>query len=1214
MAVTAQTRGFHLCLRNRWLTYAGHPCLSVRVSSSSSNKNASSKVSNISSVLKIKWKKFINTHRSIICTNGTTNIKTPKLRAWITKLAGKIDRNLRWRMHNYRHNLMTHSNANIPSHSGFYSSESSFTPRPHQPPPLTPKIVRLFMYTCYNNGTNLPQSFINMKIFSGIWNQGISTFRRSCACATYRDEIKHMSTSSHGRKVKCRNRNCLAEQTAFRLLQSAVCTGRCVCVISKQIRRRASQCRGGSRNFERGVARIGIFLHLSACGFVKQIIFWYMYWTDWGEVPKIERAGMDGTQRTVIVGTNLTWPNGLAIDYENETLYWTDAGMKAIECSNLDGTNRKILRGDLPHPFGLTLHEDRIYWTDWKTKSIASINKQTGRNKIVHAQNLENLMDIHVFDENIRQHYPTPCTSNNGGCSHLCLLAPLNKGYSCACPTGITLIDSRTCTNGMMNFFVIARRSDLRLISFDVDYFADVILPIKELKDAIAVDVDRKTGLVYWSDSINQKIMSCDMTGSNIRSVLSIGIRSAYGIAVDSTGRKIYWTDAIKQKIEVSTLDGSLRKVLIGRNLDSPRAIVLHYHYGVMFWADWGNQPRIERADMDGNNRKVIVSENLGWPNGLTIDRPNSQLYWADAKTKVIEASDLEGKNRRVLVSSVQHPYGVTILGEHVYWTDWELQAVVRASKETGGGRQILQDGVPERSACGTDNGGCSHLCLRQPKGLSCACPTGIHLKPDKRTCFEYPHKSLLFVSTKKIQRISFDTDDATNVPLQIPDVKNAIGLSYHYRLGRLYFTDVDLDVIRFVTEVGSSPDLNPCEYLGAILKQRVETRIINGGSSLKVVLNEELETVRLDGSDVKTILKKDLETVDGLAVDWIANNIYLTDAGRNVIEVCRLDGSSRKILVDLNLDEPRAIAVHPIKGFMFWSDWGENPKIERSFLDGSNRKIIVSSNLAWPNDLSIDYKMKKLYWADAKLDKIEYSDFNGKNRRIVLTSLPHPFGLTMDDSHIYWTDWKTKSIEKADKLKGQNRVIILSDIEGLRQLRMVSAFRQSDPIVLEDRITAKYFVNGFILSKSVIIGYICACPTSTDDKVPCSNVPGIVTEDPLFWTSKPTRRTTSRFHLTTPSRPQQQHVKIGSGPGLENNTSKNGSCADERCSPDSPQPPMSEASVSRILSIQSDFNNVTKSISPASIRVYSLASSIKRFSKPRSPSTTLPMICCIRH
>ncbi|KAG1656291.1 Low-density lipoprotein receptor-related protein 4 [Nymphon striatum] len=311
--------------------------------------------------------------------------------------------------------------------------------------------------------------------------------------------------------------------------------------------------------------------------------------------------------------------------------------------------------------------------------------------------------------------------------------------------------------------------------------------------------------------------------------------------------------------------------------------------------------------------------------------------------------------------------------------------------------------------------------------------------------------------------------------------------------------------------------------------------------------------SVRLDGSDVKTILKKDLETVDGLAVDWIANNIYLTDAGRNVIEVCRLDGSSRKILVDLNLDEPRAIAVHPIKGFMFWSDWGENPKIERSFLDGSNRKIIVSSNLAWPNDLSIDYKMKKLYWADAKLDKIEYSDFNGKNRRIVLTSLPHPFGLTMDDSHIYWTDWKTKSIEKADKLKGQNRVIILSDIEGLRQLRMVSAFRQSVTCIGQNKIGTPS--RGLVQVCFLGLGRFESAPPYIS-----MCIPGIVTEDPLFWTSKPTRRTTSRFHLTTPSRPQQQHVKIGSGPGLENNTSKNGSCADERCSPDSPQPPMSVA------------------------------------------------------
>ena len=67
-----------------------------------------------------------------------------------------------------------------------------------------------------------------------------------------------------------------------------------------------------------------------------------MYWTDWGEHPKIERAGMDGFDRQVVVSRNLTWPNGLAIDYETSKLYWVDAGIKTIECSNLDGLDRKV--------------------------------------------------------------------------------------------------------------------------------------------------------------------------------------------------------------------------------------------------------------------------------------------------------------------------------------------------------------------------------------------------------------------------------------------------------------------------------------------------------------------------------------------------------------------------------------------------------------------------------------------------------------------------------------------------------------------------------------------------------------------------------------------------------------------------------------------------------------------------------------------------------
>lgn len=57
----------------------------------------------------------------------------------------------------------------------------------------------------------------------------------------------------------------------------------------------------------------------------------YMYWTDWGEIPKIERAALDGSDRVVLVNTSLGWPNGLALDYDEGKIYWGDAKTDKIE-------------------------------------------------------------------------------------------------------------------------------------------------------------------------------------------------------------------------------------------------------------------------------------------------------------------------------------------------------------------------------------------------------------------------------------------------------------------------------------------------------------------------------------------------------------------------------------------------------------------------------------------------------------------------------------------------------------------------------------------------------------------------------------------------------------------------------------------------------------------------------------------------------------------
>jgi len=57
---------------------------------------------------------------------------------------------------------------------------------------------------------------------------------------------------------------------------------------------------------------------------------------------------------------------------------------------------------------------------------------------------------------------------------------------------------------------------------------------------------------------------------------------------------------------------------------------------------------------------------------------------------------------------------------------------------------------------------------------------------------------------------------------------------------------------------------------------------------------------------------------------------------------------------------------------FMYWTDWGEHPKIERAHLDGTERLVLINSSLGWPNGLAIDHAAGKLYWGDAKTDKIE--------------------------------------------------------------------------------------------------------------------------------------------------------------------------------------------------------------------------------------------------
>ncbi|RUS89222.1 hypothetical protein EGW08_003032, partial [Elysia chlorotica] len=778
----------------------------------------------------------------------------------------------------------------------------------------------------------------------------------------------------------------------------------------------------------------------------------YMFWTDLGKSAAIERAGMDGSQREVIVGHNTTWPNGLAIDHTDDRLYWVDAGTHALESCSMDGKDRRVIvASGLQHPFGATVFGSLVYWTDWDTGSIHYADKDTGLGQGHLDLNFGHILDLKIFHRH-RAAVPTPCTDNNGGCSHICLLAPAPKGHTCACPTGLLMEpDGVTCQTEMRNFLIFTRGKDIRKISLEVDYYMDVVVPVGEVRNAIAIDVDVIEGKMYWTDTVLDRISRANLDGSDVEILVEHGVHTTDGLAVDSVGRKIYWTDDGHNRIEVSNLDGSMRTVLLYEYLDKPRAIALHYDKGYMFWTDWGKLARIERADMDGKNRVTIVSKDIVWPNGLTIDLAMDRIIWADARTERIECADMSGKFRRGLVSRVQHPYGLTVAGNSIFWTDWRQRSIYQANKNMASNITKLRSnlkGVMDIHAvhiggvethvnrCGQNNGGCSHLCLPNPSGVSCACPTEIVTTTYKNSSYHpEPSKYLLFAARGSIRRISLDTPDHTDAYLPIPGLHNVIALDFDYRDNMVYYTDVDLDVVR------------------------------------RAYLNGSVWT--------EDIILKELATTDGLAVDWIARNLYWTDAGRDVIEVSRLDGSCRKKIIEKHLSEPRAIALYPKKGLMFWTDWGTNPRIERAYMDGTTRKVIINRELGYPNGLTIDYSAEpRLYWGDAKLDKIETADLAGRDRHTLVQRTPHPFGLTVFEDRIYWTDWQTERLETARKLDGLGRMTIQSRLEGLMDVHMVTPQRQTGGNNCSSN-------NGGCshLCLARPDGYVCACPDEQDSR-----------------------------------------------------------------------------------------------------------------------------------
>ena len=294
--------------------------------------------------------------------------------------------------------------------------------------------------------------------------------------------------------------------------------------------------------------------------------------------------------------------------------------------------------------------------------------------------------DVHVWNPSVQVTLSHACEQHNGGCSHLCLLSPYPPGYSCACPIGVKLIDNFTCADGPQEMLLLARRTEMCLIYLDSPDYSYKRINVTGTNYTIGVDYDPVEEYFYWTDDEVMKIQRAKLDGSYQTQIISYEMQHLDGVAVDWVARNLYWVDPGMDRIEVATLNGRFRKIIINDGLYDPRCIAVAPELGWMFWSDWYDEdPKIERANLDGSERTTIVDTDLGWPNGIALDLETNKIYWCDARTHTIEYTDMNGLERMVLLNiDLPHPFGFTLMGDFLYWTDWQKRTIDKVHKTTG--------------------------------------------------------------------------------------------------------------------------------------------------------------------------------------------------------------------------------------------------------------------------------------------------------------------------------------------------------------------------------------------------------------------------------------------------------------------------------------------------------------------------------------------------
>jgi hypothetical protein len=273
-----------------------------------------------------------------------------------------------------------------------------------------------------------------------------------------------------------------------------------------------------------------------------------------------------------------------------------------------------------------------------------------------------------------------------------------------------------------------------------------------------AFEVDPVDRLVYWIDENTIKRAFIPVTRTALGQPQNlIGKEDLTALAIDWLGKNLYFAEGINGTISVSKSDGRYARVLISKNAEYVKDLVVNPVLGLIFWINTdSSNVGIYSAYANGQNAKLLISTNLDSPSGLAIDYfMENRIFWADSKTNIIESCKFDGSDR----ASVMHvglvkPFRIDIFENHIYWLSEDEGSINKVDKFGRGaafnnlvGSLEMADDIKvyhsykiptsTNNPCSNGTSSCSHLCLLKPNNdFECVCPDNSKLvESDLFTC-----------------------------------------------------------------------------------------------------------------------------------------------------------------------------------------------------------------------------------------------------------------------------------------------------------------------------------------------------------------------------------------------------------------------------------------------------------------------------------------------